>query len=353
MTKRKKIIITVISVVTAVVLAVLAGLYFTLLHRYKGKDINYIWHETDVFDIKNIPTVQKKDGKDFVILNLADVQMCDLEDIFHMPTIKREIDYLVGAAKPDLITLTGDQTWSNENLISLTSLVRWLDGYKIPYAPVFGNHDYGNDGDNAVLSERACCDVYESGKYSLFKRGPTNIGTLGNYAVNVMDGNKILRTLYMLDSGYTDVISDEQIAWFKWNAEGIKNANGGEYPQAMCFFHKPIPEFSMAYRDYYRGEREAEGEVYVTYSLFGSMQNGFFDVARERNVTDIVCGHQHGNSFTLGYKGVNLTFALKTGELGGYYEDEEVYLNGASYFTLSADTTVSSRLFVDREEFHI
>jgi lipid-A-disaccharide synthase len=35
--------------------------------------------------------------------------------------------------KPDLITLTGDQTWSNENFLSLSSLINWLDNLKLGY----------------------------------------------------------------------------------------------------------------------------------------------------------------------------------------------------------------------------
>ena len=79
-----------------------------------------------------------------------------------------ELDELIYTIKPDLITLTGDQTWSNENLISLTTLVRWMESYKIPWAPVFGNHDFGNEENNAVLDQLKCCEYYENAKYSLF-----------------------------------------------------------------------------------------------------------------------------------------------------------------------------------------
>ena len=330
-----------------------ASAYFCLLYRHKGTKASYRWSASDEFDISKIATVQKT-GDTFTILNLADVQPCDLEDLKKLGVIHDEITYLIETVKPDLITLTGDQTWSNENLISLKCLIGWLESYKIPYAPVFGNHDYGNDGDSAVAWLDYCCDLYESAKYCLFDRGPNNIGTLGNYVVNVMEGDKVYTTLYMIDSGYAEYISDEQIEWMKWNAEGIRKFNGGEYVQAKCFMHLPIPEFNRAYYEYrLSGGRNFDNGVYVTFSLYGSEQNGFFDAAKAINVKDIVCGHQHGNNFTLDYQGVRLTFALKTGELNSYYEDDEVYLNGATTLTLSGgDTTVKS-VFVDRERFHI
>ena len=347
----KKLIAALLAVAfTAVV--ILSGAYFLLLHRYKGSEKISPFNAAAEFDINLIRTVEKQRGKPFVILNLADVQLCDLEDFFNFTSIKREIEHLVKNTRPDLITLTGDQTWSNENLISLKRLVAFLDSLKIPYAPVFGNHDYGNEKNSAVLSRNACSDVYERGKYSLYERGPSDIGTSGNYVINIKEGNSIVKTLYMMDSGYEDMITDGQIEWFKWNAEGIKRANGGEYTEGMCFMHKPLPEYAAAYKGYLRGEVPAEGEVHVYYSLQGSLQNGFFLEAAERNVTDFVCGHQHGNSFTLNYNGVRLTFALKTGELGGCVKNEKVYLNGGTYFVLSGEETSVFNFFVG-EEFSV
>ena len=352
MIKSAKIIIAAASAVAFVAICAFSAVYFLFLHRYGGTEKILNWSDSDEFDISSVPTVEKKKGEPFVILNLADVQLCDLEDIFNFRIIKREIKYLVDTARPDLITLTGDQTWSNENLVSLKRLVRFLDSLKIPYAPVFGNHDYGNQKDSAVLSQRACCDVYENGKYSLFSRGPTNIGTLGNYAVNIVEDGEAVKTLYMLDSGYLDALTDGQIGWLKWTAEGIKAATG-YYVEGMCFMHKPLPEYALAYRAYTRGEAEAIGDVHVHYSLAGTAQNGFFDEAKRLNVKDIVCGHQHGNDFTLVYEGVRLTFALKTGELGGFWRDETVNLSGATFFTLCGGETTVSRIYVPHDSFNI
>lgn len=355
MSKKKKIWISVLSVFLCFVCAVSLNLYFTFLHHYKGTYIENPWSETDAFSLENTVTINKSPDKDFVILNLADVQMCDLENLFNMNIIHDEITYLVNTVKPDLITLTGDQTWSNENLICLKSLIKWLDGYKIPYAPIFGNHDYGNEKNSAVASLNYCCDLYEHGKYSLFKRGPSNLGTLGNYVINIMENDKIFKTLYMMDYGYENKLTEQQLAWFSWNAEGIKSLNNGEYSDGMCFMHKPLPEYQLAYENYLVDESVAIGPVYRTYYIASKTPQPFFETAKNCGVADFVCGHQHGNSFTINYQNTRLTFALKTGELGGYfcgqYGDEFVNLNGATYFTLGATTQIQT-IHVEPNQFH-
>ena len=125
--KKKTVIIIASSVVASLALGSFATIYFLFLHHYKGKEVVNDWSSTDQFDINTIPTLTKEKGKDFTILNFADIQMCDLERWDNHDIVHKELDYLVNTYKPDLITLTGDQTWSNENLICLKSLISWLE----------------------------------------------------------------------------------------------------------------------------------------------------------------------------------------------------------------------------------
>lgn len=352
--RKKKLIITVsLASVFFVSLASFGYVYFSFLHRYKGKDIVNNWSKDDSFDISKIATVNKDKNKEFIILNLADIQLSD-EDIFlRNPKTKKEMDYLVSEVKPDLITLTGDQTWSNENLHSIKKIIKWLDGYRIPFAPVFGNHDYGNQKDSAVASQRYLCDLYENSKYSLFSRGPTNIDSLGNYVINIKEDSSIYRTIYMVDAGYEDKINNKQIEFFNWNKEGIKANNNGIIPKSLAFMHKPIPEYIDAYHAYKNNVPGviAEGEVYRHYSLSGTEQNGFFEFAKSSNIEHIIAGHQHGNSFSIRYNDIWLTSSLKTGELGGTIDNEDVYLNGATVFRLNNDETKIERVFIQKGQF--
>ena len=351
MKKATKIIIAISSGVLAVSIAAFFGIYFTYLHRYKGKEVVDEWHENDIFDINTIQTLEKNKDKDFVILNLADVQMADLDDIFRYDIIHKEITYLVNEYQPDLITLTGDQTMSNENLVSLKKLISWLDEYKVPYAPIFGNHDYGNDFNSAVASREYCSDLYEAGKYSLYKRGPTNLSSLGNYAINILEDNKVITTLYMLDLGYNKSLTEEQKSWFDWTARGIKEANDNISPRGMVFTHKDFKEHYQAYHHYLENPESAEGKVYV-HDGFAYVDNGsFVEMAKFYGVTDFVCGHEHGNNFTINYAGARYTFAVKTSETCYIYEDEEVYMSGGTEICINKEKASFYHHFVDRNSY--
>ncbi len=348
MKKKFKVIIALSSILGLVVVSGLTTSYFLFLHRYHGKEIVDEFDKTNTFDINSVKTLTKEKGKDFVILNLADVQMCDLEDIKYMSKIKAEIDELVYNIKPDLITLTGDQTWSNENLISLTSLIGWMESYKIPWAPIFGNHDFGNGDNNAVLDCLKCCEYYENAKYSLFSRGPSNLGCYGNYAINIKEEDEIVKTLYMMDYGVNDDLTAKQVEWFDWVSEGIKKNNNDTYSDGMIFTHKPFNELFSAL---FNGE-----EVTIPSNLKKEIEiennESLYEIAKTRNISDFVCGHEHWFHFC--YKNednIRFTFSLKTGELGGYAEGDNFYLNGATYFTLRNGETSINDYFVNKEKY--
>lgn len=351
--KNKLTLVIVLSSVATLCLGAFGFVYFSYLHHYKGNNVTYEWHKEDAFDDSRIKVVIKDPHKDFTILNLADIQICDLEGAKDKKVVHRQIDYLVKQTKPDLITLTGDQVWSNENRYSLKAIISWLDSYKIPWAPVFGNHDCGNEGHIPVASQEYSCDLYEQAKYCLFDRGPTNIGSLGNYVINIMEGDNIYKTIYMVDAGLNPDILPAQIDYFKWNLDGISASNNGIKPSGMAFMHRPVYEFYDAYYAYMNNEpgTMCQGDIYHYYLLWGQMNPGFFDFALESNIDNIVAGHQHGNSFSILYKNIWCTASLKTGPCGGIIDNEEIYLNGATTFTLSKEETIIKQIYTKKGQF--
>lgn len=353
MRKRFKILLAVGIPLFSIVVTGGLWAYFNLLHRYKGKKVVDNWDATDTFNINKITTLHKEKGKDFRILNLADLQVADLDGPKAFNTVHKEMDDLINEYKPDLITLTGDQTMSNENRLFLKSIIRRLDKHKIPYAPIFGNHDFGNSYNEGVCSEQYCCDLYEKGKYSLFKRGPTNLGPLGNYVINIEEDGKIVSSLYMMALAYEDSLTEKQIEWFKWNADGIKAANGGLNPRGMVFTHKDFKEHYWAYHHYLSHPEAAEGTVYRHGGFHYADNGNFVEIAKNSGVFDFVCGHQHNNNYTINYEGARYTFVVKSSETVFYYEDENVYLNGATEIIVGSESTRFEHHLVERGKYHL
>lgn len=309
-------------------------------------------HRVPVYGDDDYVVTLPIDKEQLVVLNLTDIQLCDLEDLRHLPTLLDEIDELVGRAHPDLITLTGDMVWSNENNLCLHALLRRLDSYGIPFAPVIGNHDLGNDPGGATASGDYFSYLLERCENCLFRHGPREAG-VGNYVVRVMRGEKLVRVLYFMDAGYRDEISKAQKDWFLENALALEGEFGSA--EGALFLHKPLDEYADAYYAYRRGDGAvgAIGDVYVTCSLSGVESGDFFDLIKAHGVTDVVCGHQHTNAFTLSYEGVRLTFGLKTGETSFYYDDGQINLNGGTVLVFSPEGTDVSLLTVDRDKYHI
>lgn len=351
--KSKIALIISLSCVISLSVGAFGFIYFSYLRHYKGKEAIYEWHKEDAFDGSRIKIVNKDPNKDFVILNLADIQICDLENYSDKKIVRRQIDYLVKETKPDLITLTGDQVWSNENRYSIKSIISWMESYKIPWAPVFGNHDCGNEGHVPVASQEYICDLYENAKYCLFDRGPTNIDSLGNYVIKIMEDDHIYKTLFMVDAGLNSDILPEQIDYFKWNLNGISASNNNVKPSGMAFMHRPVYEFYDAYYAYKEGAPGVicQGDTYHYYLLWGQINTGFFDFAIESNIDNIVAGHQHGNSFSILYKNIWCTASLKTGPFGGIIDNDEIYLNGATSFTLTDGNTIIKQNYTQKGQF--
>lgn len=351
----------------------------------KGETTNEFWLSTQPYRLENTVILQKELGKDFKILNLADIQYSDTLDIGKRAYTEETIRKLIEQTQPDLIAMTGDQTWTAMQKQSAKHLVAFMDSFKIPWAPVFGNHDGEGNADKNWLA-----DQYMSSEYCLFKKGPNNIGGVGNYIINIMEGDKIIQSLIMMDSGqgrsypedpdqtnpvymYADeldggeyvlnadgtrkqaqvgtdyeFISETQVQWYKWAINGATAANGGETPESIAFFHIALPEYYYAYLQWKESGYDASmgfGEKReqvccpkVNTGLFAAMQ----ELGSTKNV---VVGHDHINTYSVLYEGIRLTYGLKTGDR--CYRDED--LNGGTLLTISQDGVQTEHISIEIE----
>lgn len=348
--KSKPFIIT-ISVIMVVVIA-LSIAAMVLLIGAKGSKNNEYWMATQEFDMENTGKLEKTAGQDYKILNLTDVQFSDTLDMFGQDkqaydTIKK----LVEEVKPDLITLTGDQVWTQYQKNSVKKFVKFMDGLKIPWAPVNGNHDGEGNVDKNWIA-----DQYVASEYCLFQKGPNNIGGIGNYVINIMEGDKIYHSLIMMDSGASRIYLDKdgksksayefiqpaQIEWYKWVVNGLSVNNNGTMPESTLMFHIALPEYLDAYNEWEangfdpaQGFGEKREDVYSP-----PVNSGFFDVIKAVGSTkNILVGHDHVNDYSVLYQGIRLSYALKTGDRC-YNEDD---VNGGTIITIGESVNVEHK----------
>ena len=303
-------------------------------------------------------TTEKTPGRDFTVLNLSDIQLTTRE--WESETgehLVRTVRHLMEKVKPDLVTLCGDIAWSNHPAV-YGHVADLLDGYGVPFAPLFGNHDH-QDGPG-VASRLA--DILCERKTCLFERGDPELG-LGNYVILVAEGGRPVHGIIMTDSheemDYTAPdgtvsreyaeLSREQIAWYR---EQIGILNGMGVPETTVMMHIPNYAFRLAADAAFRkdidrmgmdprnardcwneGYEDSFGAMYEEVSSY-PVDNGFLDAVLEGGSTKtVICAHNHIINFSVPYRGIRFVFSLKTGR--GCYCDSR--LNGGTVIKIGPD----------------
>ncbi len=306
------------------------------------------WSVTDEFTADYCIELEKDPDEDFIILNLADVQLKD--DLVYEEEGEKTvemIDDLVRETEPDLITLTGDNAWGT---VAYINLVKQIDAYGIPWAPIMGNHD-----GQCCINEFWAAHLLFKAENCLFEFGPEDMG-YGNYIINITENGHIIHTLFMVDThnnteytledgstvGGYDHLWDNQIEWYKWAVKGISEIEGRTV-ESSVFMHIPVCEYKDAWISANGSDAIGELDPELAPDAIGLLgegvscppvNNGFFDVCKELGSTkNIFAGHDHANNFQIYYEGIRLTYTLKTG-YGAYYTEG---LMGGTVISIDSD----------------
>ncbi|MGN0468403.1 MAG: metallophosphoesterase [Acutalibacteraceae bacterium] len=326
------------------------------------------WSPESEYTASYAQEIEKKPGKDFVILNITDVQLEDYEVYGKNGELaKKTIDKLVNDVKPDLITMTGDNGWGT---MAYIELIKQLDSYGIPWAPIMGNHD-----GQGLLSEFWGAYKFTQAKNCLFRFGPKDMG-YGNYVINITQNGHVVHTIFMMDthsdatfetesgkvSGY-DHLWSNQMQWYKWVLDGVAKQEG-KTVESSVFFHIPVCEYAEAwkaasiktdtdtseikdgpYNDEYKDVSFGKNGEDVCCS---PVNNGFFELCRSLGSTkNMICGHDHVNNSSILYKGIRLTYGMKTGS-GCYWDNG---MNGGTKLTVASDgSMLTEHIYVDPAE---
>ena len=328
--------------------------------------------------------VEVETGREPVILQLTDPQIMYSETVEE--TCYSYVRETIQATNPDLILVTGDLTYGRFDSPDggiFTDYVNFMETFEIPWAPVFGNHD------NEILKGVDWqCQQLESAEYCLFKQN--DLTGNGNYSVGVLQGNKLLRTFYMLDSNGCGEPSEaskngkngiktsagfgaDQISWYATSMQTLKKRSP-ETKFSMAY-HIQTSDFALAYEQYeeFDSTMAEDGKSYKNPLFFDEMESakegdiGFYGrppksawtlsqkhaMLKSLGVDSIFVGHEHCNSASVVYDGIRYQYGQKSsacdrynaltpdGKIKGGYTSEHVAgsapLIGGTAFALSQE----------------
>jgi len=310
--------------------------------------------------------LQKKAEKDFVILNLTDPQLDDVEweDTYaHAPILIHTVTELINTVKPDLITVSGDLACHGE-FVSYRKFIDLMDSFEIPWAPVFGNHDhsFGNMDETVALVA-----LLKTSKYCLFEEGERALG-IGNYILRIEENGKPLHAIYMMDTHETwDWIEKDGTPWsehqgiypcqLEWYAQTVDQfkAEGGK--ESTLIMHIPTYSYNDAVKAAVKEGTDMrsvpsdeklqdcwnpgyEDSVGVCHEGIGTPDedDGFLELLLEKgNTKTILVGHQHHNNLITRYRGITHAYSLKTGR-GCDWEPD---LSGGTVLTIDGNGTLT------------
>lgn len=217
----------------------------------------------------------------------------------------------------DLIILTGDQVWCYGDLApeaGYRQIIDCLNETAIPVIVTYGNHD----AEHGKLSRTR---LRELERLLLHRASPTD-SYLANerlseyYPIYDETGSVVIKQLLVLDSG--DYLADEEAARFsegttnyaylypeqvEWVDRVIQSDKG----EALLFMHIPLEEYNNSKQSITTGTvGEPIGASPINSGLFARL-------FRKNVPCAVFCGHDHDNTFTSTYLGVQLNYGLISG----------------------------------------
>ena len=293
--------------------------------------------------------VEVESGRDPIILHLTDTQIIDSAQMRTTDRLgqneiaawatdqieERCFDYLtevIEAVKPDLIIMTGDNVYGefDDKGTALKSLVKFMESFGIPWAPILGNHDA-----ESKMGVDWQCKQYENAEHCLFKQ--RTLSGNGNYTVGIKQDGQLRRVFFMMDSHGCGNISDESVAnghtppagaaqGFKqdqidWYTDIAKQITGYSPITKYSFaIHIPPAAFARA-ADRFGLKSEEEGEIGLLKEAIKDAWDHSYIVWngwKTLGVDSVFVGHIHLNNGSTVYNGIRCQYGTKSSAYDKY-----------------------------------
>lgn len=309
--------------------------------------------------------VEKSSREDFTILQFTDLH---IQSKLHgesnvFPYMRK----WVATENPDMIVITGDGVNGTADNSDMKALIDEMNSYGIPWTYVFGNHEKDGAG-IASLSKLLEAESTNNPLLMYHEGNFANEGRYGNYIVNIMQKNKLIYTLFFMDSGREyETFLPSQTEWYAQNVKHLSQEYCGKFAPfegcvipSMVFHHIPTDEYQYAANSVLKtkfndgkytyqhamvgkvpngmgygtnnevayGQRDdidknarihhsQADKALLEYSMYTDPRSeaGFISMAKDlHSTTHMFCGHRHSNDATIYFEGITYTFGTKTGK---------------------------------------
>ncbi len=309
------------------------------------------------------PLQFNKDG-DFKILHITDCQ----DEYPASETMLQFIEHCLKKYDPDLVVLGGDNTVDGRGKQeqAVAQIVELFVKYETYFTLVFGNHDreYG-PVEEQIKHNAELLGYYQKhgGKYCLANDIFPELTGVGTHCLPVLskDGKNVAYNLFMFDSGTSgykdpaiseevgyDCVHPDQIEWYKTISKAA-NVPSMAFQhiivgEIMDVFYKEKKDVAISFDSKFCNGKEYD----LTVADFSAIKDGMlleppcpgvvnygqFDALVECGTVAVFSGHDHVNTFTVEYKGVDIVNTPGC-TFNSYGQD---YNRGARLITIHDDT---------------
>lgn len=298
-----------------------------------GTDVRIIREDEDSVTIAKFDESGKITNKDFRIISTSDLHFGD--DPVLRDKCMGMLMHHIEDTKPDLVVLTGDIILGKYQHLDAIQFARFMEKIGVYWAFVFGNHEAREEKGRFKELLMKCQTTFP---HCLARQGKKELFGLCNYCINILGSeNKILKTLFMLDSGRDildeyraehncpaeydsyDYIKYNQMNWYENKIKALEKQYGEV--KSFMYMHIPIKEYEIAVTQDENGDFIFTDKCEILYgNVFESvgsskLNTGLFALIKKLGSTQAMfCGHDHVNDFCALYDGVYLVY----NQPGGY-----------------------------------
>lgn len=376
--KKRNIVLLTFVLVVAVIASVIAGAnYMTLQSLVRlGSSYNQV-------EIENQLVPEKDENGNWCFTTDREFKIMHLTDIhigggFMSKTVDEKalnaVATMVTREKPDLVIATGDITFpvpyragTFNNYSGIKAFANLMESLGVYWDVTFGNHDAEA---YSYFDREAISAFYENEdyKYCLFQSGPEDVDGYGNHTIEVKNSNDVItQALILIDSqayikdniiesikGTYDNIHENQVQWYeseilRMNAENKAVSKKAVPVKSLAFFHIPLVEMLDGWTEFKEnGYKDTENVDFIDGIMgeggkvvyCGLGEDGMFEKMLELDSTKAMFnGHDHLNSATFEYKGVQFSYGYSIDYFAYSDIDKQGSQRGCTMITCKPDAS--------------